>query len=148
MLAALFATLIAQAATDSPAADAATIRNSGSTNTAGYTIVVKRDFTADVTQNGTTTTAAVAAAQAKWLFAKLREAAPLDALPGRTCMKSASFGSSTTIAYAGATTPDLSCATNAAARELNRTIGVIAQQLGVGGFRRGLRPAQPPVRRP
>jgi len=109
----------------------AAIRNSGSTNIAGYTIVVHPDRSADVYSNGATQHATVGAAQAAWLFAKLDQAMPLDSLGAARCMKSASFGSTLTIAYRGQMTPDLSCAGDAAARELARTAEVIVNQIGV-----------------
>jgi hypothetical protein len=111
--------------------DDAVIRNSGSTNIAGYVIVVHPDFSADVYSNGVSDRKTLNAAQAKWLFAKLGEAMPLTSLGVARCMKSASFGSSTTIAYRGQTTPDLSCGGTDATRELARTAAAIVQQLGV-----------------
>jgi len=109
----------------------AAIRNSGSTNTAGYTIVVHPDHSADVYSNGGTQHAIVGAAQAAWLFAKLDQAMPLESLGMARCMKSASFGSTLTIAYRGQMTPDLSCAGDDAARELARTAEIIVNQVGV-----------------
>ncbi len=108
-----------------------TIVNSGSTNTAGYTIVVHPDFSADVTADGATETKSVAAPQGRWLFAKVRAAMPLGQLPGERCMKSASFGSSTTISYDGQRTPDLQCGGDATMRELLRTANVIVEQLQI-----------------
>lgn len=113
----------------------ALIRNSGSTNTAGYTIVVHPDATVDMTTDGDVTHGTAGHAQVDWLFRKLRAAAPLDAMSGGRCMKSASFGSSTTITYDGKTSPDLTCGGDAMARELDRTASVIATQLGMGGIR-------------
>jgi hypothetical protein len=111
--------------------DDAVIRNSGSTNIAGYVVVVHPDFSADVYSNGASEHKTASAPQAKWLFAKLGEAMPLGSLGVARCMKSASFGSSTTIAYRGQVTPDLSCGSSDATRELARTAAAIVQQLGV-----------------
>jgi hypothetical protein len=94
-------------------------------------IVVHPDFSADVYSNGAGDHKTVDAAQAKWLFAKLGEAMPFTSLGVARCMKSASFGSSTTIAYRGQTTPDLSCGGTDVTRELARTVAAIVQQLGV-----------------
>jgi hypothetical protein len=119
----------------------AVIRNSGSTNTLGYTIVIHADYTADVYSNGETQHKAVGAAQAKWLFDKLNAAEPLNVVGAGRCMKSASFGTYTTIRYGGQMTPDLSCGGGPEARELMRTVGVIVNQLGVSplmGARRRL----------
>ena len=113
----------------------AMIRNSGSTNAAGFTIVVHPDATVDMINDGELSHATAGHAQVRWLFQKLRAAAPLDAMSAGRCMKSASFGSSTTITYDGKTSPDLTCGGDAMSRELERTAGVIATQLGVGGVR-------------
>ena len=116
-----------------PSANAgdATIVDSGSTNIGGYTVVVHPDYSADVSASGTTEHKTVGAPQARWLFAKLRAAMPLGNLPAGRCMKSASFGSSTTIAYDGQTTPDLTCVGDPTSRELARTVNVIVEQLHV-----------------
>jgi hypothetical protein len=119
----------------------AVIRNSGSTNTSGYIIVIHADYTADVYSNGATQHKPVGAAQAKWLFEKLNAAQPLNVVGAGRCMKSASFGTYTTIRYGGQMTPDLSCGGGPEARELMRTIGIIVNQLGVSplmGSRRRL----------
>jgi len=122
----------------------AVIVRSASTNSAGYTIVVHPDYSADVTIEGATTHAAVPAAQAKWLFEKLAAAGPLEALAARHCMKSVSFGTSLTVSYRGEGSPDLSCGGGDDARELARTAGVIAEKLGVPAFL----PRRPTVRLP
>jgi len=107
------------------------ISNSGSTNTAGFTIVIHPDFSADVTMGGSVRHAEVGAAQAKWLRAKLAAAMPLAALVARPCMKSASFGTRTRLTYEGETTPDVSCPGDAAVTELARTVAVIETRLDV-----------------
>lgn len=117
------------------AAGDATIRNSGSTNTAGYTVVIHPGDSADVTVDGEVSHRTVGAAQVRWLFAKLRAAGPLDGMAGGRCMKSASFGSTTTIAYNGHVSPDLSCSGDAMSRELARTAEVIVAKLGIAGTR-------------
>ena len=66
-----------------------------------------------------------------WLFAHLAADRPLDKLPPGQCVKSVSFGSSTTIASNGETSPDLGCPGDARVAELNRTVGVIEKQLGI-----------------
>lgn len=115
----------------SPIPGDATIVNSGSTNAAGYTIVVRPDASAQLTLGGTTEPRQIGAPQARWLFFKLKAALPLGALPGGGCMKSMSFGSTLTIAYAGQRTPDLSCEGDATTRELARIVGVIVRQLAI-----------------
>lgn len=109
--------------------DDVTISNSGSTNAAGYSIVVHPDRTADVIVGDRSETQTIGAAQARWLFAKVRAAMPFDAMASSRCMKSMSFGSSTTISFMGQRTPDLSCPGDATTRELMRTASVIAAQV-------------------
>ncbi len=121
----------------------AVIRNSGSTNVAGFTIVVHPDFSADVYGGATPRHALLAAAQAKWLFAKLGDDEPFSSLEGGRCMKSASFGTTLTITYRGQTTPDLSCPGGAEVRELGRTAEAIADRLGVAPAMNRLRRALP-----
>lgn len=113
----------------------ALIRNSGSTNMAGYTIVVHPDASVDMTMDGELTHATAGLAQVRWLFKKLHAAGPLDVMPGGHCMKSASFGSTTTIVYDGKTSPDLTCGGDMMSRELDRTVNIIAAQIGSGGPR-------------
>lgn len=114
-----------------PPPDAAVIENSGSTNFAGYRIAVSPNGSALYAAPGGVRRGRVPLATARWLFRKLREDAPLSALGGTGCMKSVSFGTSTTIAWQGERSGDLSCGSSPAAVELNRTIGVIQTQLGV-----------------
>lgn len=110
-----------------------TIVNSGSTNAAGYTIVVHPDYSSDVVVGGVGLgeRKTVGPAQARWLFAKVREASPLDEIPGGACVKSMSFGFRLTITYAHRTTGDLACAEDGIGHELFRTAGVIAAQLEI-----------------
>ena len=119
------------ASAPAPAPGDAVITNSGSTNTAGYAIVVRRDGKAAVSDAGGTRQASIGRAQTAWLFAKLDEDAPLDALPTAHCMRSASFGTVTRIAYRGATTGDLGCGAAPQVAELRRTVATIVGQLGI-----------------
>ncbi len=111
--------------------DDAVISDSGSTNAAGYRLVIHRDGTADVFQNGRATRRLLAHPQTAWLFAKLDEDAPLDAVETGHCMRSMSFGTVTRIAYHGQTTGDVQCSVSPAAAELKRTVRTIVAQLGI-----------------
>jgi hypothetical protein len=119
-------------------ANDALVRNSGSTNAPGYAFIVHPDATVDAVVNGAVERKTIGHAQAAWLFARLKADAPLGDLGG-SCMRSASFGSTTTIAYGGQTTGDLGCG-GPAAQELTRTIGIIRGQLGLPPPWRGRRP--------
>jgi len=98
------------------AAGDAVIVNSGSTNTEGFRIVVEQSGKAVYTQTPRKSDTQVKSrsldlpqALVKRLYSDLDAGKPLAELPGGHCMKSASFGSSLTIEFAGEKTPDLSC---------------------------------------
>jgi hypothetical protein len=116
----------------------AVIQNSGSTNAAGYAIVVHRDGSVEIDQAGVVTRATLGRPQTAWLFAKLQADGPISNLVSGHCMRSMSFGSTTRVTYRGATTGDLGCTFDPAARELKRTVDVIAAQLGIS-----MRPRRP-----
>jgi len=102
------------------AAGDAVIVNSGSTNTEGFRIVVEQSGKAVYTPtlrksgrgadtNAKSRSLDLPQALVKRLYSDLDAGKPLAELPGGHCMKSASFGSSLTIEFAGEKTPDLSC---------------------------------------
>lgn len=110
----------------------ALIVNSGSTNTAGYALRVRTDGTAMLLQGETARGVQLAHDLVDRLFADLRAAGPLDALPRTFCMKSVSFGTTTTVAYRGRRSPDLSCpARSAAASALALDARALAAAAGV-----------------
>jgi len=94
---------------------AATIVNSGSTNMPGFRISVERSGIATHTtmargsQPAKNRNAKIPAALLQRFFADLEGARPLSELPAPRCMKSASFGTTLTVEFAGQSTPDLSC---------------------------------------
>ena len=98
----------------------AVIRDSGSTNRAGYNITVEETGAAMYVSQPRPAQAArgaqavekrisIPSKLAQSLFADLSAAGPLSSLPVVHCAKSASFGSVLTIEYGGEHTPDLSC---------------------------------------
>ena len=105
MLAAL---LLAAIAASGP--DEALIVRSASTNTAGYQLRVFANGNVALVQGNLPLRRRVPAALVARFFADLRAAGNVAALPRDFCMKSASFGTTVTVAYRGATSPDLSCA--------------------------------------
>jgi len=118
--------------------DQATIVNSGSTNSAGYTIVVSPDGKASVSVAPRTGVAAapksftLATATATRFFNDLAAArkANIATVP---CMKSASFGSTTKVTWQGWTSPDLSCpAKDATGDALTSDVDAIRQASGIG----------------
>jgi hypothetical protein len=98
---------------------AATIVNTGSTNTAGFRIAVHPSGAAEYVsiprgagaQSAVPEKAArdIPADLAARLFTDLAAARPLSSLPAPHCFKSASFRYRLTIEFDGETTPDLSC---------------------------------------
>ena len=89
--------------------DAATIHNSGSTNTAGYTITLWSDGTGNVSmQSGSPRAIAIAPALTARFFADLHAARAQNVAP-QHCMKSASFGTTTIVAWHAWQSPDLQC---------------------------------------
>jgi len=98
--------------------DGATIVNSGSTNTAGYTVAVWSDGEASLSiRGGTTRTFAIPS----------EESAREANAPAQFCMKSASFGTRTVVTWHGWTSPDLQCppqeaSTAALAQDVRRIV--------------------------
>jgi hypothetical protein len=94
--------------------DAATIQNSGSTNTAGFTITLWSDGTGSASmQGGTARAIAIAPDLTARFFTDLRAASLENAAP-QHCMKSASFGTATTVAWHTWHSPDLQCPSSSA----------------------------------
>ena len=127
----------AAGASASPAArptvppDAAVIVNSGSTNVVGYRIVVRPDRSASIAiGSGAAQGKTLSAAATQALFKDLAAAAPVDALEHEPCMKSVSFGSTTTIEYKGRRSPDLSCSSGNKAERVSADIATIVGELG------------------
>lgn len=95
--------------------DGAVIRNTGSTNFSGYTIKVWSDGrVSTVSSNrsgqplGQPAVSSIPKNVADEFFRDLRTA-KLQHPIGESCMKSASFGTTTVVAYHGWTSPDLEC---------------------------------------
>ncbi len=97
--------------------DGSVIRNSGSTNFTGYTIKVWSDGTTWAVhsnragaQIGTPVRGQIPATLAvTFLHDALQARKNRDSIISRPCMKSASFGSVTTVLYHEWTSPDLEC---------------------------------------
>ena len=111
------------------ASDVALIIDSGSTNVAGYRLFVHEDGRATLDE-GDAPHPRLDPKLVQRFFADLRAAGALDRLPGYHCMKSASFGTTTQVAYRGVMSSDLSCSTGAGsalakdAAELGRAAGL------------------------
>lgn len=101
-------------------AGTAEIVDSGSTNTSGFRIVVDRSGQADyktTTRKNAPQTDERSVNKHRQIsrelvdrfYSDLEAAKPLSSLPEQRCMKSASFGTTMSIEFAGEKTPDLNC---------------------------------------
>jgi hypothetical protein len=95
--------------------DLATIIQSGSTNTVGYNLVIHNDGSAAAIPRGSTHPLVTrreyppGTIDTKKLQRLLREISDVSRIPIGVCMKSASFGTTTKISYAGKMSGDLQC---------------------------------------
>jgi hypothetical protein len=118
----------------------ALILDSGSTNRAGYRLRVYADGWTALQQGDVPIRKRVPPKLVARFFADLKAAGPLDRLPARRCMKSASFGTSTQVGYGGKLSPDLACPSpSAAARALAVDADALAAAAGVSMLGRPLK---------
>ena len=117
----LLAVLPAGAKPKAAPVQTAVIENSGSTNTFGYTVTVSLTgnsyHVASVSNNGSICNSETGnhenlRLEVKRFFSDLDAAMPLSSLPVRHGMRSASFGTRTTITYKGQQSPDLTFASD------------------------------------
>lgn len=96
------------------------IVNSGSTNTAGFDIVVQKSGEAEYTTHPRPVAIersetpkkihkTIPKTLAEQIYADVQTAQPLASLPPRHCVKSVSFGTRLIIEFDGQQSPDLSC---------------------------------------
>lgn len=127
------------AAGASPVRDGGVIRNSGSTNFSGYTVKVWSDGAAwAVPSNraGTPTGRPITGHVAQRLalrFLHDAQQARKNRVAAEHCMKSASFGTTTTVDYHGWTSPDLECASGVLTVALAADTHNIVAQLHLQG---------------
>jgi hypothetical protein len=131
--------------------DDAVIANSGSTNTAGFRIVVERSGSAELTPMPRRSGEKPGPKHERVpdplihdLYADRGAAKPLASLPRPRCMKSVSFGSRLTIEVGADATPDLSCGDGGSAklgaliRDANRIVELFTARRDVSTRRRPL----------
>ena len=98
----------------------AVIKNSGSSNTPGWTLTIFTDGSGELTYENVSPkqrffhpyenkTYAVGTFESHQLAALLTKIDDVSSIPDHGCLKSVSFGSKTTINYNGKTSGDLSC---------------------------------------
>ncbi|HML16792.1 MAG TPA: hypothetical protein VK419_07190 [Bryobacteraceae bacterium] len=107
-------------------AQSVAVVNSGSTNAAGFRIVVEKSGQAEYTskprrgldkgQAPVTIRKTISKSLADSLYADVKAASPLASLPPQSCMKSASFGSRLTVEFGDDVSPDLSCGDDGTAK--------------------------------
>lgn len=119
------------------AVDGATIVNSGSTNTPGYTIAVRSDGSATLAVRGRLGMPAnppksfsVSSTVAQQFMDDLKAARDGHAA-GQPCMKSASFGTTTRVTWHGWTSPDLQCPPGGLLAPLARDVAQIRAASGI-----------------
>lgn len=123
---------------------AAVILNTGSTNSAGYRIVVQANGSAEYVQGSTRAVAHVAQAVVSKFFVDLQAAMPLSRVHVVPCMKSVSFGSMTFLWWRGQRTQDISCPGGAMSSRLYDDAGAIAAALHLGpGHQVNMLPNEP-----
>jgi hypothetical protein len=132
--------------------DGGLIRNSGSTNFTGYTIKVWSDGSAWAVhsnragdQIGSPVTGEIPATLAQTFLADARNAKH-NRVMSQSCMKSASFGSVTTVLYHGWASPDLQCPGDGYVVSLGADANKIAALLkiqGMPGHRIPMMPHEP-----
>ncbi|HEY7994523.1 MAG TPA: hypothetical protein VID24_09945 [Candidatus Eremiobacteraceae bacterium] len=113
--------------------DAAVILNTGSTNAAGYRIVVQRSGNVEFIWGARRATATIDRSLATKFFADAASGMPLSKLQVAPCMKSASFGTSAFVWWRGQRSPDLSCPTGTRSSQLDDDALAVAKALGIGG---------------
>lgn len=112
---------------------AAVILNTGSTNFAGYRVVLQRSGSAEYIYGARRATATIDKSIASKFFEDAQRGMPLSKLQVAPCMKSASFGSSTFVWWRTERSPDLSCASDANSRSVFADALSIASALKIGG---------------
>jgi hypothetical protein len=136
----VLACLTLQSAQAEPERDGAIIRNSGSTNISGYIVEVWSDGSASsvlIQRTGAVLTSPVSGRVSTDLtrkfFEDVRAAKAAGRLGTESCMKSASFGSTTVVEYHGWTSPDLTCPGDGMVVALASEANAITSALAVQG---------------
>ncbi|MEH2360066.1 hypothetical protein [Nostoc sp.] len=109
----------------------AIILNSGSTNTIGYRIYVSPSGEVNYVDGKGSNQGKLSQKLTKNFFRDLKIAEPLSNLPKQSCVKSVSFGTTTTIRLADQQSPDISCPGNIQAQSLDNDVIAIAKALNV-----------------
>lgn len=110
----------------------AVILNSGSTNTIGYRIYVSPSGEANYVDGNGSGQGQLDEKLTKRFFRDLKAAEPLSELPVKSCIKSVSFGTTTTVSLGGERSPDISCPSDSdRVEDLEEDVTEIAKALKV-----------------
>lgn len=124
--------------------NAIVITNTGATNLIGYRVVIAADGHAAFATGEGSGKAQLPANLFRQFERNVFAARPLAQLAKQSCMKSASFGTSTFVALDGDRSPDLSCPANGLERALQKDVQRVDAFLGVGNVPRSQGAALPP----
>ena len=127
--------------------DGGHILNSGSTNAPAYEILVWSDGNARTISKEGARTVRIGTSLAQKFLSDVKKARAENA-PGASCMKSASFGSRTTVAYHGWRSPDVSCPEDGTLAALAGDVTAIARLTAPAVTRRITLPPNEPRRVP
>lgn len=127
--------------------DGAHILNSGSTNAAAFDIAVRGDGVARITANGATREIRIDAKVAQQFLADAKAVKGIAGQPAQ-CMKSASFGSVSTVTYHGWHSADLNCPVSGGLVKLASDVNVITGLVSTPARRRIFLPPNEPRKIP
>lgn len=128
--------------------DGAHILNSGSTNRAAFDIAVRTGGLTRVTSDGTTREIRIDAKVAQQFLADAKAVKGMGRQAATQCMKSASFGSVSTVTYHGWRSPDLNCPVSGSLAKLASDVNVIAGLASTPSRRRIFLPPNEPRKIP
>ena len=121
------------------------ITNTGSTNTIGYRVLIGSNGQASYSSGTGSGQADLPGPMFERLKHDIAAASPLASLPAPSCMKSASFGTSTFIVMGGDRSPDLSCPATGTALPLEQDIAAVVSFLNVRNVAHGQGTELPPL---
>ena len=123
---------------------AAVLLNTGSTNSAGYRVVIQSNGSVEYVEGSSRATARIPSDLASKFYADLSAGMPLSRLHAAPCMKTTSFGTMTFLWWRGQRSLDISCPGDARATALNGDALAIAAALHLGaGHQVYLQPNEP-----
>lgn len=120
-----------QSTTALVASNVAVIVNSGSTNTIGYRIYVSPSGQVNYVDGEGSGKGKLSDKLTKRFFKHLNAAQPLSSLSVGSCVKSASFGTTTTVSIGSERSQDISCPGDDQSENLDSDVNAITHIIGV-----------------